>query len=108
MVEVVTEKGTVAQTVVDGLADPVQRVHRGDAVEGLPGVPDHRSCGILVGRGEPCAEDREILRCDGQRRPADAGDEHELVERLWSDVRAGGESERGRARRRVLQPHKGG
>jgi hypothetical protein len=108
LVEVVARKGTVAQAVVDGLADSVQRLHRRDAVQAPPGVPDDRPCGILVGRLEPSAEDREILPCDGQRRPADAGYEHELVECLWSDVRARGERERGRARRRVLQPHHGG
>jgi hypothetical protein len=106
--EVVAWKRTVAQAVVDGIADPVQCLRRGDPVEGLPGVPDHRPCGILVGRREPGAEDREILRRDGQRRPANAGYEHELFERLRTDLRTRGERERGRARRRVLQPHYGG
>ncbi len=76
-------------------------------VEGLPGVPDHRPGGILVGRLEPSGQHREVLPCDGQRRPAHARYEHEVIECVRSDVRTRGERNRGRARRRVLQPRHG-
>ena len=108
LVEVVARERAVAQAVVDGLADAVQRLHRGDPVQRLPGVADHGLGRLLVGRLEPGGEDGEIRLGHGQRSPADARDQHQLVERLWSDVRPRGERQRRRPRRRVLQPHHGG
>jgi len=108
LVEVVARARPLAQAVVDGLADAVERLHRREAVQRPPGAADHRLGSRLVGRLETRCEDGEILRRDGQRGAADAGDEHELVERCGTDIGARGERQRRGTGRRVLQSHDGG
>lgn len=108
LVEVVARAWAVAQALVDRVADTIQSLHRRDPVERLPGVADQRLGRLFVRRLEAGGEHREIFRGDGQRRPANARHEHELVERLRSDVRARGERQRSRPGRSVLQPHHSG
>jgi hypothetical protein len=105
LVEAVTRTRAVAQAVVDSLANAVERLDRREADQRPPGVANHNLGGLFVGRLEPGGEDGEILLCDGQRGAADAGYEHERVERFGSDIGARGERERGAAGRRVLQSH---
>ena len=60
------------------------------------------------GGSSPAVKIARSSRGHGQRRAADARHEHQLAERLRSDVGARGERERGGAGRRVLQSHHGG
>ena len=108
LVEVVAGERAVAQAVVDGLAHTTQRLHRGYPVQRLPGVPHNGLGRLLVRRLEPGGEDGEVLLGNGQRGPAYAGDQHQLVKRFRNDIRPRGERQRRRPRRRVLQPHHSG
>src|SRR5215208_1046895 len=108
LVELIAGTRAVAQALVHRLANAVERLHRRDAVQRLPGVADQRLGRFLVGRLKPGGEYPEILLGDSQRSAADARHEDQLVQRLGSDIGPRGQRESGGAGRRVLQSHDGG